>query len=79
MRDIPDNTTPLQDSRFRGNDYTHKKSPVKTGLSYCFSESISPSRAKGEQGIFYGEGVSVRQYAIVSSRNPTPQMRAQQA
>ena len=37
------------------------------------------SRAKGEQGIFYVEAVSVRQYAIVSSRNPTPQMRAQQA
>ena len=30
------------------------------------------SRAKGEQGIFYGEGVSVRQYAIVSPENITP-------
>jgi len=57
----------------------HKKSPAKAGLSCCYSEIISPSRAKGEQGIFYGEGVSVLQYAIVSPENITPLSRAQQA
>ena len=70
-RNIPNNTTPLQDPRSVRRTRSgvteckyemadHKKSPVKTGLSYCFSEThISPSRAKREQGIFYGEGVSV--------------------
>jgi hypothetical protein len=42
------------------NNSRHKKSPVKTGLSYCFGEThISPSRAKQLQGGFRREGVSV--------------------